>query len=137
MHPSPSLPDFPERPDDVPAEASAAAVPDAYERHLIVLAAARAGSPPLLPAWVVRHAVAALALSQTLVDALAGERWPIVRDGLAHGAAVAELGAAAGGLEADEVTAGLRSWADRMHRAGRLSDVEYDAVLELAAGGAR
>lgn len=157
MHPSPFVPEFPARPDDVPAEASAAAVLDAYERHLIALAAARAssplrldshrsetglaaaraGSPPVLPARLVRHAVAALTLSQALVNGLAGERWPIVRDGLVAGAAVAELGAAAGGLEADEIAAGLASWADREHAEGRLSDAEWTRVHALAAGGAR
>ena len=157
MHSSVPLPAFPNRPAEVPDEASVGAVLDAYERHLIALAAARAssplrldshrsetglaaaraGSPPVLPARLVRHAVAALTLSQALVNGLAGERWPIVRDGLVAGAAVAELGAAAGGLEADEIAAGLASWAGREHAAGRLSDVEYGSVLELAARAAR
>lgn len=138
MHPSVPLPDFPARPDQVPAEASAGAVLDAYQRHLVVLVADRAGSPTVQPDQLARHAIAALAFAHALVDALAVERWPIVRDGLFYGASVARLGAAAGGLEVDEVTARLTSWADRLHGEGRLSAREYDSILVLVGrGGAR
>ena len=137
MHLSVPLPEFPERPGAVPSEASASAVLDAYERHLFVLVAARAGSPPMRPARLVQHVVAALALGQALVDDVTAGRWPLLRDGLAGGATRAQLGAAPGGLDVDELAAGLTSWADREHREGRLTDVEWIDVRDLATGGAR
>ena len=65
------------------------------------------------------------------------ERWPLVRDGLVGGATADDVGAALGGLEVDEVAAGLTSWADRAHRSGGLSLDDYDAVIALIAGGAQ
>ena len=85
-----------------------------------------------------RHALAALALGQAIVDTFARERWPLVRDVLEGGGTANDAGAALGGLEVDEIAAeGLTSWAEREHRAGVLSLDDYDVVLELIVGSAR
>ena len=72
-----------------------------------------------------------------VVDTFVAERWPLVRDALARGVETLAVGGALGGLEVDEVAAGLTSWADRAHRSGGLSLDDYDAVIALIAGGAR
>ena len=76
------------------------------------------------------------ALGQAVVDTFGNERWPLVRRALTFGADTGEV-AAALGLDVDEVAAGLVSWAWREHAAGRLDTGGYDAVVALAAWGAR
>jgi len=74
------------------------------------------------------HAVAALATGQAVVADLHDERWPILRDGLVHGAGHDELSAAMD-LDLSELAAGLAAWADRQAADGpavdqaRVSDV--------------
>ena len=124
-------PPFPTRPDEVPAAATVAELLAAYQRHLFLAVTARAAQD-----HDARHAVAALALGQAIVDTFARERWPLVRDVLEGGGTADDAGAALGGLEVDEIAAGLTSWADREHRAGVLSLDDYDAVIELIDGSA-
>lgn len=131
-----NVPFMPSTPADVP-DVSLDVVLAAYQHHLVVLTAARAAVDRRSAGDVVHRALAVLALGQALVDDLTEERWPVVRDGLLYGATVDQVGAALGGLEADEVRAGLGSWADRQFRGGALTLAEYDAVHVLATGGAR
>ena len=140
------IPAFPTTPADVPSLATVYELFDAYHRHLMAAVAGRPGAVAgLRPATarrspadeLDRHAVAALAIGQAIVDTFAQERWPLVHDVLAAGGTADEAGAALGGLEPDEIAAGLVSWAGRAHRAGVLTVDEVDAVLELVAGGAR
>ena len=131
-----NVPFLPSTPADVP-DVSLDVVLAAYQHHLVVLTAARAAVDRESAGDVVRRALAVLALGQAVVDDLTVERWPVVRDGLLYGATVEQVGAALGGLEVDEVRAGLGSWADRQFRDGALTLAEYDAVLVLATGGAR
>jgi len=126
------VPAFPARPADIPDEAAVAELLATYQRHLFLAITARAAND-----HDARHALSALAIGQAIVDTFAGERWPLVRDVLEGGAGADDAGAALGGLEVDEIAAGLTSWADREHRAGALSLDDYDAVIELIAGGAR
>ena len=94
-------------------DASLADLLDAYHRHVLLLAAARAGRRPLPPDQVVHHALAALTIAHAVIDDLGTERWPIISDALTHGATPAEVGAVTGGLEPDELAAGLTAWANR------------------------
>ena len=66
-----------------------------------------------------------------MIGDLVQERWPIVRDALAHGITYEQVGAATGGLEPDELAAGLTAWADRQLGAGRMTGAGHDAVLAL------
>lgn len=131
------IPALPQRPADVPDDVVVDELLDAYQRHLFTVTLDRPGTPGLSDEQVARHALAALALGQAVVDTFAAERWPLVRRGLAHGATRAQIGAALGGLEVDEIAAGLASWADREHDEGRLAEVDWIDVRDLAAGGAR
>ena len=101
-----------------------------YQRLLLVVAAARAGAPAC-SAELSRAALGVLATATAIVDGLAVERWAVVHTGLAAGASVAEVGAALGGLEPDEIAAGLRAWADRQFLAGALTHEEYTGVVAL------
>jgi hypothetical protein len=127
-----AVPPLPTRPDEVTADATVAELLAAYQRHLALAVMARAAAD-----HDARHALAALAVGQAIVDSFAVERWPLVRDALEGGATADDAGAALGGLEVDEISAGLTSWAQREHRAGGLSLDDYDAVIELLEGGAR
>lgn len=100
---------------------------DRYQRHLLVVTAHPAADGSH------RRALAALTIASAILDALVVERWSLVRAALANGATVAEVGAALGDLEPDEVTAGLTSWADRQVHSGLLSEDDHDAVLALLA----
>jgi hypothetical protein len=128
------IPQFPTRPNEVPDEATVTELFDAYSWHLALAVGGRSteAAPDGLHA---RHAVAAIA--QAVIDTFADERWPLVRDALTRGATAETVGGALGGLEVAEIAAGLRSWVDRENQAGRLSLDDYDAVVALAAGGAR
>lgn len=128
-----SQPARPKRPPTSPADLDADTSPlvllDAYLRHVFALAAARSAAAD--STGVGERAVAALALSHALVADLFEERWPIVCDALAAGVTPAALSAATGGLQPDELAAGLTAWADWRHAAGLSTDAEHSAVLGL------
>lgn len=127
------LPAFPTHPADLPSLATIDELLGAYHQHMFAVVAGRSGAEVELS----RHALAALAIGQAVIDTFIGERWPLVRDVLVDGGTADEVGGALGGLEVQEVAAGLASWADRERRAGVLSLDEYDGLLELISGGAR
>ena len=126
------LPGFPTTPADIPALVTVDELFTAYDEHLFAAVAARAAREP-----DARHAVVALTIGEAIVRTFLNERWQLVRDALAGGASADDAGAALGGIEVQEVAAGLTSWAEREHRRGRLTLDEVDAVIELIAGGAR
>ena len=126
---------LPERPEDVDPRIPPVALLDAYQRHLVALTAARSGRAAEAVAVTGARAVAVLAIAHAVVADLSEERWSIVRDALVHGATRAQVSAATGGLEADELAAGLTAWADRQLGAGRMCRAEHRAVLALV--GAR
>jgi hypothetical protein len=103
-----SIPEFPTRPADVPEAATVRDLLDAYQWHLALAVGGRSArsAPDGLHA---RHAVAALAIGQVVVDTFVDERWPLVPDALARGVEAGAVGGALGGLEVSEVAAGLCS----------------------------
>ena len=130
------LPAFPSALADVPDAATVNELLTAYFWHLALSVGGR-GTSAAPDALHARHAIAALVIAQAVIDTFVSERWPLVRDALSRGASADDVGVALGGLEVDEVAAGLTSWADREHRGGRLTLDEVGAVVELVAGGAR
>lgn len=116
-------------PDDLDADMSPLTLLGEYLRNVFVLAAARSASSP--PPGVGERAVAALVLSHAMTADLFEERWPIMRDALAAGVTPTELSTATGGLQPDELAAGLTAWADRQHTTGVLADADHSAVLAL------
>jgi hypothetical protein len=117
------------------ADGTLATLLDTYQQHVLLLAAARV-DPRREPARRVgERALAALAIAHAVVADLAEERWPIVRDALAAGVPRDRVRDATGGLEPDELAAGLTAWADRRLAAGLLSAIEHGRVLALV--GAR
>ena len=120
---------LPVRPSDLDPDASTPALLDSYLGHLLAMAASRAGRSA--PADAAGRAVAALAIGHALIADLSEERWPIVRDALALDVTPAQLTAATGGLQPDELAAGLTAWADRRHVAGLTTDLEHAHVLAL------
>jgi hypothetical protein len=113
-------------------QASVVDLLDDYRRRVLLLAAARAGNPVARPDQLVGHALAALTIAHAVAEGLFADRWPIVCDALAHGATLTQIGAATGGLEPDELVAGLTAWADRQVAAGRLTPRGRAAVIALA-----
>jgi hypothetical protein len=82
----------------------------------------------------VHHALTALAYQHALAERALHSRWVNARDGLRHGATVAQV-ADAMGLDADEVCFGLSRWADGQRRHGSMSEHEHAAVLALVSEG--
>lgn len=117
------LPALPRRPADLAGDHTLADLVDAYARHVLALAAARAARCPADPG----HVLAALAVGQAIAADLHGERWPIVRDSLARGVGHDEL-AAALDVDPPELAAGLAAWADQWAADGVHGDDERGTV---------
>lgn len=79
---------------DLPPDISPAALVDLYQRHLLVLAAARAHRAERAPEELVDHALAALSIATAIINDLREELSPIVRDALWRGADPAAVAAA-------------------------------------------
>jgi hypothetical protein len=104
---------------------------DAWHGHIGRLVDARHGiGDPLPPARLTRHALDGLATGQALADQLMASRWVTAADALTYGATLAQT-ATAMGLEVDEVTAGLRSWADGQHRHELMTAAQRDDIRAL------
>ena len=71
----------PARPADLDPRTSPSALIEAYQQHLVALAAARA-DPSRRDGGAGERAVAALAIAHAVIADLSEERWPIVRDAL-------------------------------------------------------
>ena len=121
----------PDRPTDLDPGLSLVALLDRYHRHVLQLAAARADPSRASSAEVGERALAALTIAHAVVHDLFEERWPIVRDALAHGVSREQVGAATGGLEPDELAAGLTAWAARRLATRAMTGAEHVAVLAL------
>ena len=98
---------LPRRPADLDPLATLVDLIDTYQRRLVALTAVRLGNAAMTRDDIAGLALAALATAHAVIDDLFVERWTLVRDALASGASVVEVGSAMGGLEADEVAAGL------------------------------
>ena len=88
------VPALPQRPADLAGDHTLAELVDAYARHVLVLAAARAGADRVPADRLTAHALAALAIGAVITADLHGERAAIVRDALAHGAGPDQVAAA-------------------------------------------
>lgn len=76
------------------------------------------------------HALAELACSAALSERALSGRWVVACEALDAGAGHEQV-AAATGLEADELVAGLRGWANGQRRRGLISEDRHAAVLAL------
>lgn len=121
---------LPERPDDLDPRTPPSVLLEAYQQHLFALTAARS-DPAREGRATGERAVAALAIAHAVIADLSEERWPVVRDALASGVAADRVSAATGGLQTDELAAGLTAWADRRWAAGLMGEHEHLVVLGL------
>ena len=116
---------------DLDPDLSLVALLDHYHRHVLQLAAARATPSRASSAEIGERALVALTIAHAVVQDLFEERWPIVRDALTHGVSREQVGAATGGLEPDELAAGLTAWADRRLATRAMTGAEHVAALAL------
>jgi hypothetical protein len=124
------------RPSDL-AGASLRELLDGYQAHLSALVNACHGVGELEPVGRLRaDALDVLACGQALADRLLAMRWATVVDALTYSAPLAHV-AAAVGLEPDEVSAGLRSWADRQLSHGLMTPARHNEVYALLGGEGR
>jgi len=79
------------------------------------------------------HAVGALVYSHALSERALHPRWSIAVDALSAGATVEAVGAAMGGLEPDELRAGLRRWADGQHHEGLITEARRRQARALVS----
>lgn len=131
-HPTPA---WPTSPRDLPADLTPQRLVDALAVHQAVLLDVHLGLTDPPPATeLTARAIAVLAVRHALVERLLAGRWVNASDALDLGATVGQV-ADAMGLDADEVVAGLRSWADGQLRYGFISDAQHDAVVALVEDG--
>lgn len=139
-----TVPPAPTSPAELPHTLGLTDLVAIYHRHVDPLVDAHHGlGPGLRPGELAGHAIAALAVQHALAERALYTRWVNVRDALRDGATVEQV-ATAMGLDVDEVTVGLRSWADGQlqlrrdlgpgwpgrHTVG-LSEDEHEQVLAL------
>lgn len=120
------------RPDDL-AGASLRELLDAWHSHIAPLVDARYDIGDLSSGRLARYALDALAAGQALTDELMAMRWVTAVDALTYGAPMRHV-AGAMGLDVDEVTAGLRSWADGQHEHAGMTAAARDEMYALVAG---
>ena len=122
----------PTRPGDISHTVPLRDLADGYQDHLLPLVEHRHGiSEPLTPEQLGEHALAALAYQHALSERALHSRWSIATDALAAGAPLEVVGAAMGGLEPDELRAGLTRWVRTQRQAGLMSDERSGQVLGL------
>ncbi len=125
----------PTQPSDISHNVPLQLLAVAYHRHTLRLIEHRHGiGDPLTTEQLRVHALAALAYQHALAERALHSRWSIAADALAAGATLRQVGAAMGGLDADQVRYTLRWWVDYQHREGLMDDARRDEVLRLAAG---
>lgn len=128
-------PAWPTSPGDVPADLTPQRLIDALAVHQQVLTSVHLGlADPPPAAELAARAVAVLAVQHALAERVLAGRWVNASDALDLGATVGQV-ADAMGLDADEVVAGLRSWADGQLCYGLISDAQHDAVVALVEDG--
>lgn len=121
---------FPTTPSDVP-DSTYREIVEAHLSHVTFLVNAHHGiGEPVPAAGLAVHAVSALATQHALAERVLQTRWASARDALTYGASADDT-AAAMGLDVDELTFGLRSWAAGQFREHLLTRAQYDAVADL------
>lgn len=119
-----------------PAERSALAdlplpvIVGAYQSAALRLENAACGTARRPAGEDVHDTLILLRAGRVAVDRLQDERWVIVRDGLHHGATIADL-ADASGLGEVELALELGAWADRELEAGRMERDEHEQAITL------
>lgn len=133
-HAAPPVPLMPQRAADIPHAATFRNLVLAFEAHNWALLTSRHDGPVLPPAEFAARSLAVLVLGHVLRERLRLGQWLTVRDALIHGATVQQV-AEAMALDVDEVTFGLRSWADGQLAHGLISGDDHAAALALVAPG--
>jgi len=123
----------PTRPDAMPHTASLRELAERYHEHVLPLIEHRCEIVVLTDAQRGAHAVGALIYSHALSERALHPRWSIAVDALSAGATVEAVGAAMGGLDPDELRAGLRRWADGQHHAGLITEARRRQVRALVS----
>jgi hypothetical protein len=119
----------PTRPGDLPPSAGLRDLADGYHRHALLLVEHRHGIRVLTAEQLAEHALAALAYSHALSERALHSRWSIAADALAARTSLEVVGAAMGGLDADELRAGLGRWVRGQRQAGLMPDERCGQVL--------
>lgn len=122
----------PTRPGEVPHTVGLRHLADRYHEHAqrLVEHRHRTGEPST-PQQLAEHALAALTYQHVLSERALHSRWSIAADALAAGASLEAVGAAMGGLGADELRTELIGWVSAQRRAGLMSDRRRQQVLGL------
>ncbi|MGH3991045.1 MAG: hypothetical protein ACRDSN_01115, partial [Pseudonocardiaceae bacterium] len=120
----------PTRPEEIGHSVGLADLVGHAERHAAALSMHRLGIAHLSDADRAGHAVAELAYTAALSDRALSGRWVMACEALDAGAGLEQVTAAMG-LDADELPAGLRSWARGQLRHGLIDDARHAEVLTL------
>ena len=123
----------PTRPDAMPHTTSLRELAERYHEHVLPLIEHRCEIVVLTDAQRGTHAIGALVYSHALSERALHPRWSIAVDALSAGATAEAVGAAMGGLEPDELRAGLRRWADGQHREGLITEQRRRQVRALVS----
>jgi hypothetical protein len=117
------------RPSDLDA-ASLNELAQGWQDHVSALVDARHGLSDDRPARLRSSALDALACGAAIVNRLQAAPWVSIADALEYGATLDDVAVA---LEspAEDVAAGVRSWADRQKDHGLMSDERHAQVLAL------
>ena len=120
----------PRTPGEIPHSMRLVELVGHAERHAGALSDHRLGIAPLTDAQRAGHATAHLAVTAALAERELAGRWLLVVEALDAGAGHDQV-AAAMGVDADEMAAGLRSWARNQLRHGLIDDARHAQVLAL------
>lgn len=122
------------RPSDLRKAASLHELAQGWQDHISALVDARAGLSDDRPARLRSSALDALACGAAMVQRVRDAQFVTIADALEYGATLDDVAVA---LEspAEDVAAGVRSWADRQKDHGLMSDERHEQVLALLPEG--
>lgn len=120
----------PTRPGEIADDATPGELAQQRQRHAMALVNHRYGIAVLGDAERAGRCLAVLACSAALAERAQTGRWVYAVEALAAGAGHEQV-AAATGLEADELVAGLRAWANGQRRGGLIDADRHGEVLAL------
>jgi acyl transferase domain-containing protein len=120
----------PTRPGEIPDDLGLVTLAEQAMRHGGALFDHRFGLAHLTDAERAGHSLAELAYSAALAERALFGRWIVACEALNAGAGHDQV-AAAMGLDADELHAGLRAWAHGQLRYGHITPARHAEVLAL------
>jgi hypothetical protein len=120
----------PTRPGEIPHDVWLTELAQRQQRHAEALFDHRYGLAHLTDAQRVAHSLAELAYGAALSERALFGRWVVACEALNAGASTEQV-AAAMGLDADELHAGLRAWAHGQLRFGHMTPARHAEVLAL------